>query len=154
MKKIKLTRGKYAIVDSDDFEYLNQWKWFFSDGGYAHRSQYVKMGIGKYSSKTIRMHRIVNNTPDGLFTDHKNRNKLDNRKSNLRSANKSLNGINRGLQLNNTSGYKGVYWDSWSNKWKVELMINGKKISLGRFLDIKNAIKARIIGEQKYYATI
>jgi len=62
-----------------------------------------------------------------------------------------LNGLNRGRNKNNTSGYRGVYWDSWSNKWKVELKVNGKKISLGRFLDIKDAVKTRIEGGH-YYA--
>ena len=151
MKKIELTKGKFAIVDAENFDCLNQWKWYFSNAGYANRSQYIKRGVGKYNSKTIRMHRLINGTPKGLFTDHINQNKLDNRKSNLRVATKSLNGLNRGRNKNNTSGYRGVYWDSWSNKWKVELKVNGKKISLGRFLDIKDAVKTRIEGGH-YYA--
>jgi len=150
MKKIPLTKGKFAIVDDEDFEFLNQWKWHFSDAGYAHRSQYIRKGVGKYTSKIIRMHRIVNDTPEGLFTDHINQDKLDNRKSNLRVAGKSLNGLNRGKNKNNTSGHKGVYWDKWSDKWKAELKIRGKKLSLGRFLDIKDAVKARIAGEKHY----
>ena len=44
-------------------------------------------------------------------------NKVDNRKSNLRFANKSLNAMNSCLSSANTSGYKGVYFQKTSNRW-------------------------------------
>src|SRR3990167_3498600 len=132
MKKIKLKQGNYTIVDNEDFEYLNQWKWYFYNG-YA---------IRRYK-KTIRMHRLLNNTPLGFFTDHINRNKLDNRKSNLRTVTKSQNGFNTNLSRNNKSGYKGIYWEKFTNKWRAEIKINYKKIGLGRFLNLKDAILAR-----------
>ncbi len=65
MKYIKLTQGKKVMVDDSDFEWLNQWKWQLSDNGYA---------IRRYKT-TFRMHRLINNTPSGLFTDHINGNK-------------------------------------------------------------------------------
>ena len=151
MKIIELTKGRQAIVDDSDYKYLNQWKWHYSDGGYAHRSQHIRIGKNKYSCKKIRMHRVINNTPDGFITDHINRNKLDNRKCNLRTTNKSVNTINRGKPNNNTSGFKGVYLDSWTGKWRAELKLNRKKISLGRFVEIEDAIKARLDGEKLYY---
>jgi hypothetical protein len=150
MKKIPLTKGMFAIVDDEDFKWLSQWKWNFSADGYAKRSQYVRLGKYKYTSKIIRMHRLVNQTPDGQITDHINRNKLDNRKENLRVTNKSQNGLNRGKNKNNTSGHKGIYWDSYSGKWKVELMVNLKKYSLGRYSNIKDAIDSRLRGEAAY----
>lgn len=149
--RIKLTKGKYAIVDKEDFDWLNQWKWHYSDGGYAHRSQHIRLGKNKYSCKIIRMHRLINNTPDGFVTDHINRNKLDNRKCNLRTVDKSVNSINRDKPENNKSGYKGVYWDSWSKKWRAELGLNGKRIRLGRYANIKDAIAARKLAEGTYY---
>lgn len=151
MKKIKLTKNNFAIVDDEDFDYLNQWKWFLSDGGYAHRNKHIRLGLNKYTCKRIRMHRLINQTPNGFITDHINRNKLDNRKCNLRTANKSINSINRGKPVNNKSGTKGVYWDSWSKKWRAELVLNSKKITLGRYLSITDAIIARKNGEGKYY---
>ena len=147
MKKIKLTQNKYAIVD-DDYEWLNQFKWHFSKG-YAARS----VG-GRKNKKYVWMHRLINNTPKDLFTDHINRNKLDNRKCNLRSVNKSQNGLNREKPKNNTSGYKGVYWDSYTNKWRGELRIYGKRIRFGRFINIKDVVFARKQAEKKYYETI
>jgi len=71
MKRIKLTQEKVALVDDADFEFLNQWKWFYHQTGYAKSCH-------RY------MHRLINKTPKGFHTDHINRNKLDNRKSNLR----------------------------------------------------------------------
>ena len=146
MKKIKLTHGAVALVDDEDFEHLNQFKWHLSDGGYAHRTQY------KPKPKAIRMHRVINKTPDKLFTDHINQDKLDNRRTNLRTVNKSQNSINTGLRSTNKSGHKGVYWDSWSRRWRAELKINYKKITLGRYTNINDAIKARKLAELKYHA--
>jgi hypothetical protein len=150
VKKIKLTKGKFALVDNEDFEYLNQWKWHLSEGGYAKRSQHIRLGINKYKSKIIRMHRLINNTPEGMFTDHINRNKLDNRRSNLRTVNKSQNAFNSDVRTNNKSGYKGVHFDTWSNQWRAEIKINYHKITLGRYSRMKDAIIARKTAEQKY----
>jgi hypothetical protein len=75
MKKIPLTQGKFAIVDDEDFEYLNRWKWYFAPVGYATRGD----GHGRGNRTVVYMHRVVNKTTGGLVTDHINRNKLDNR---------------------------------------------------------------------------
>ena len=151
MKKIKLTQNKFALVDDEDFEYLNQFKWQLNDNGYAVRSEHIYLGINKYKNNHIRMHREINKTPKELFTDHINRNKLDNRKSNLRTVTKSENAINTKLNSNNASGYKGIYWDKFTNKWRAEIKIFYKKISLGRFLNLEDAILARKEGEIKYH---
>jgi len=152
MQKIELIHNKFAIVDDEDFEYLNQFKWYLSDSGYAMRSIYIKLGIGKYTSKQIRMHRFINNTPKGFETDHINRNKLDNRRNNLRSVTKSQNKMNVGLNKNNKSGVKGVYWDKFTNKWRAEIKVNYKKISLGRYKNLQRATLARLWGERLYHA--
>ena len=149
IRKIKLTQGESAIVDAEDFEWLNQWKWYIGSHGYACRRPWLKK---EKRYETILLHRFVNQTPRELLTDHKNRNKLDNRKCNLRTGNKSLNGINRGLQSNNTSGYKGVYWDKKNKKWCASIKKNNLKIHLGYFINIKDAIITRRKGEEKYHA--
>ena len=156
MKKINISTKKhtnmFVMVDDEDFEYFNQWKWHLSDSGYAKRSQHTKLKFKKYKNKIIWMHRLINNTPRGFLTDHENRNKLDNRRSNLRTADKSLNGINRGKQNNNASGFKGVYWHKKANKWMVDITIKGKYIYLGLYCSIEDAINARKKGEEKYHA--
>lgn len=131
MKRIKLGGKllKYALVDDDMFEYLNQWHWGYSRG-YALRDKVNIKGIPKGK---IFMHRVIMQTPVGMETDHKNGNKADNRRENLRICTKGQNNANRGLAANNTSGYKGVTWDKNRNKWFAQTKLAQKKINLGRF---------------------
>src|SRR3990167_2096609 len=103
MKKIKLSQNKYALVDDSDFEFLNQWKWSLSSGGYAERQELKSLGGEK-----IRMHRLIIGAKEGQQADHKNMNRIDNRRGNLRICTKSQNMMNCGRRKNNTSGYKGV----------------------------------------------
>jgi len=148
MKKIKLTKNKFTIVDDEDFELLNQFKWFYNNLGYAVRSKKRK---NSRKSDTIYMHRVINKTPFDFFTDHINQNKLDNRKTNLLAVSGIENGRNRGKPKHNTSGFKGVAWDKSRNKWIAYLRVNYKHIYLGRFLDIDDAIKARKQGEGRIW---
>lgn len=141
MKKIKLTQGKYAIVDEEDFVWLNQRKWYFSDG-YARR---------KNGGTPIYMHRLVNKTPEGIRTDHINQNKLDNRKANLRTAHGSINQRNTKIFATNTSGCKGVSWCKNISKWEAYIWKDNKKIGLGYSEDIKEAVKLRSNGERIYW---
>lgn len=145
MKKIPLTQGKFAIVDDEDFEKINQHKWHFSHG-YA-----IRDAGRRKNKKHIWMHRLLNNTPDNLITDHINRNKLDNRKCNLRTVDWHKNGTNRGLNKNNTSGYKGIIWRKDNKKWQSRIKFNYKQIYLGCFNNIKDAIKARRKAEIIYH---
>lgn len=103
IRKIPLTQGKFAIVDADDFEEVSKHKWRLHNKGYAY--------FGTRENRKCRavlMHRLINNTPDNMQTDHINGNKLDNRKSNLRSCSVTENNRNRGKHSRNTAGYKGV----------------------------------------------
>lgn len=150
MKKIPLTQGKFALVDDEDFDWLNKFRWYLSDSGYAKRDQHIKLEINKYSKKTIWMHRIINNTKGGLFTDHINQNKLDNRKENLRTVTKSQNGFNRGKQSNNTSGVKGVSWHKKAKKWMVEIKHGDLKEYFGLFINLEDAKKVREKAEMEF----
>jgi hypothetical protein len=152
VKYIELTKGYRAIVDDEDFEYLNSFHWVLSGNGYAIRREYIK-GSGKKNQKnrTIRMHKVVNKTPTGFITDHINQNKLDNRRNNLRTVNKSQNGFNRPAPSNNTSGVKGVYWTPETRKWRATIKVNYKKYHLGYFLDLKEAERARKQGELTHH---
>lgn len=78
-KQIPLSKGKFALVDDDMYDYLMQWKWTFS-GGYTYRIKTIK-GV----SKKIWMHREVNATANGLYTDHIDGNRLNNTRANLRT---------------------------------------------------------------------
>lgn len=137
MKQIALSKGKVALVDDDDYEWLNETNWWFN-GRYAVTVRYE----GK-KRINIWMHREIMKTPPHLFTDHINMDRLDNRKNNLRLCTKSQNMLNRPAQRNNTSGHKNIYWDKNRKLWCVEIKVNGKKHHLGRYADIKHAIERR-----------
>lgn len=109
-KTIPLTQGAVAIVDEDDYDRLVEMgSWHLSDMGYA-----VRRGAVEGVKCTVRMHRIVNNTPDGLVTDHINRNRLDNRKINLRTVTQKLNMMNKEPGM-------GVWYQKQNSNWVVEL---------------------------------
>jgi hypothetical protein len=131
IKSIKLTKGQIAVVDAEDYERLNQWKWtalVTPYGYYATRS--IRTETGK--TKSIYMHRAVLNATTSLV-DHINGNRLDNRKVNLRLCNHSENNMNMSSHADSTSKYKGVYWVKRDRKWRARIQINKKLKSLGCF---------------------
>lgn len=139
MKYIELTKGKQAIVDDEDFEYLSQWKWLF-DSNYARRS------VGsKGKQKCIYMHKLLINCPQNRKGDHINGNKLDNRKFNLRIATVSENGMNRKVNKNNKSGLKGVSF--FGGRWRAYI----QKRFLGYFPTKEKAAIAYNKAAQEYF---
>ncbi len=116
MKEIQLTKGKVAIVDDEDFELLSKTSWHFHNLGYARSGRPKRY-----------MHRVIMNADKGKFVDHINGNKLDNRKCNLRFATVSQNRANSKISPTaNKSGYKGVCWDTYTNKWRVSIKVDNK----------------------------
>ena len=141
MKEIQLTQGKVALVDDEDFEYLNQWKWYaHNHHGKFYATRSIRINGKK---KTVRMHRvIVNNTNPKMHTDHQNGDSLDNRRMNLRICTASENCRNTKKYIHNTSGYKGVTWNKAVKKWVARIELNKKRNHLGYFIDIKDAAHA------------
>lgn len=135
MKEIKLTRGKYAIVDDDAFEELNKYKWYLSSIGYAVRNLPRKNGI----QKKEYLHRNILKCENDEIVDHIDRNKLNNLTSNLRKSNYSENRFNSKISKNNTSGVTGLHFNKNLKKWEVRI---GKKY-LGRYENKSSAIKVR-----------
>lgn len=146
-KGIELSRGFVAIVDDSDYEFLNQWKWYARQGKhtwYAARKIMKKMPDGKWKhEKLIHMHRVINNTPDNLVTDHINGNGLDNRRENLRSVTVSGNNLNSKVRRDNKSGYKGVAWHKTRKKWRAYIWHDRKQKHIGLFDTLDEAVKAR-----------
>lgn len=83
--------------------------------------------------------------------DHVDRDSTNNRIENIRSANKKINSINRNLQSNNKSGYKGISWNKNSNKWEIYITVDNKRKALGLKPTIEEAIKIRKEAEKKYW---
>lgn len=141
MKKIPLTQGKFTLVDDEDFERLNKYKWYahFSKGCFYVRRNLVRAKIGR-KGKLTTMHRALMGAKSGEYIDHINGNGLDNRKSNLRVS-KNLNGNcqNCGMRRNNTSGYKGVSLRTKSKKWVSQITAKDKRYILGDYDTAKEA---------------
>lgn len=139
MKQIPLTQGKVTLVDDEDFEYLNQWKWHAMADDYTF---YVGRKEGWPIQKTIRMHRVITNAPGGMFVDHINGNGLDNRRSNLRLCTVAENNRNIKGNHRNTTGYKGVTWHKRDHVFIAQIRVNGKLFQVGRFSNALEAAKA------------
>jgi len=122
VKEIALTKGKVTKVDDEDFEMLMQSKWCVNDG-YA------------YNTRLGRMHRLLASAPEGVMVDHRNGDKLDNRKGNLRLCTNSQNQANRKV-VRGVSPFKGVTWQSRPDgrgMWKAVIIVGGAAEYLGTF---------------------
>ena len=140
MKKIRLSNGKYALVDDENSVELKKHKWFVTKDGYVARWGSWKNGPG-----VALMHReILKLSPGSLYVDHINRKPLDNRKNNLRLCSNSQNQMNSKLHIKNTSGYRGVTWNKKGKRWRAQIKFRGKRIFLGDFVEKAEAVKAYI----------
>lgn len=142
-KLIRLPQGKFCIVDTEDYEYLNQWKWDISPLGYVTRAW-------------IRIHRVIMKAPDDMEVDHINGDLLDNRKCNLRICTHAQNSKNRKPNKNGKSKFKGVTWreekkKSTSRRWRVRISIDGKRIHVGDYITEREAAIAYNNAALKYH---
>lgn len=140
IRYIALTQGKYVIVDTADYAWLNQWKWCAARTGnqwYAYR---------KHHGKTLCMHRLIMKPPTGMVVDHINGNGLDNRRVNLRICTQRQNNWNhrRRKQKNASSRFIGVHRDKrHPGKCYVRVTRDGQATNLGPFDDEVEAARAR-----------
>ena len=131
MRKIELTKGQFTLVDDNDFEWLNQFKWSCQKGN--------KYAARRTNNRIIYMHRFIVNCPEKKEVDHINGNGLDNQRNNLRIVTSHQNHFNHKLIKTNKTGYHGVYWDKQMEKWGVGISIQGKHKALGYYNNIKEA---------------
>jgi hypothetical protein len=136
-KEIPLTRGMVALVDDADFDWLNQWKWCATAGGYAMRRINITRTIGEY----IYMHRLIAGAGEGVYADHINHDTLDNRRCNLRIATPGESIRNTRARKNNLSVFKGVVRNR-SSRWAARIQVDGAPIHLGYFLTQREAAHA------------
>ena len=142
-KLIKLTRGKVTVVDDEDFDWLNKWKWYAtqnkSGNWYAVRHQWIKE---EKKHQTIRMHRLILNCPEHLEPDHINGDGFDNRRENLRAVDHITNCHNgHKLRANKTSKYQGVHWNKRNQKWVAQIRFAYRRRYLGSFKTQEEAQK-------------
>lgn len=150
MKQIPLTQGKFALVDDEDYEELSKFKW------YSFKRGNTFYAIRNHPGQRL-MHRMILNLNGKLVCDHKDRNGLNNQRSNLRICTQAQNCMNSSSQKNSTSSFLGVCWTKQRQKgkdyfyWRATISVSGKKIHLGSF---KNEIEAaRVYNEaaKKYF---
>ena len=130
-----------VICDLEDWEYLKEYYWNLNTNGYV-----TAVTSGR---KRAMMHKLI--MPDNTYevVDHINRNKLDNRKGNLRYTTYSVNAQNRSLTPNNKNGCFGVRKSK--NRWQAIITSYGKKIFIGSFKTKEEAIAARKEAERIYH---
>jgi hypothetical protein len=132
MKEIRLTKGAVAIVDDDDYEWLSKNKWYRAGRGYAGRTTKEVHNVLMHREIMMR-HSPPPNDGNQYEVDHINRNKLDNRKENLRWVTHRQNMHNTDSHESSTSLYKGVFWFARARKWVASIRSNGKQKYLGTF---------------------
>lgn len=119
------------LYDECDHELLSKYKWHINPGGYV---------LAYSKGRPILMHRLITDTPKGLVTDHKNRVKHDNRRSNLRICTSAQNAINRKNNL--STKHQGISKVTSNGMFVAQIRGNGKTINLGKFDSEEDAMRA------------
>ena len=140
---VHLTQGKIAYIDAADADLVESYgRWSAdkrSNGFYA-----------RYSPDRIYLHRLIMGFPDGLV-DHQDGDTLNCRRSNLRIVTPSQSVMNTRIRSDNKSGHRGVIWDKARGKWRAEIKVHPRRIHLGRFDLIEDAIAAYAAAAEEYF---
>lgn len=131
----------YTVVDAEDYAALSAFRWFRTNSGYAARTVRIPGG----NCQTILLHRelLALEKGDPLFGDHINRDRLDNRRANLRVVTAAQNTQNCGARSHNrSSGIRGVYWWPPTSKWVAKARVNGRLHHIGLFENKEDAARA------------
>lgn len=136
------SNGTPFIFDTEDLDKVKNIAWYTTDRNY----------VNSYSNKKLYiLHRLIMDAPKDMVVDHINGNPLDNRKCNLRICTDAENHRNHKVSKSNTSGCTGVSFESYSQKWRAIIMYQGKKIELGSYKNLDDAVAARKEAEAKYF---
>ncbi len=154
MKLIPTTRGLFAQVDDEDYEYLSQFKWAAWKG---KKTFYANRSIRRNRRTiTFSMHRIIMNTPKGLHVDHIDHNGLNNQKSNLRNCTRIQN--NQNCAIREGKRFKGITHETVIKKngkryeyITARIAVNGKDRRLGYFKTEEAAARAYDNAAKLYY---
>lgn len=151
MINIQISESLFAIVDDRD-AHLAEYRWgaMFTKHGkvYARRVE---------SGKTILLHRQVLGLTEGdPLVDHLDGDGLNCTRENLVKSDYVLNARNRpGAQRNNlSSGHLGVNIHKKTGEWEVRIRVRGRRIWIGRFKKLDDAVDARLKAEKKYWGVV
>lgn len=136
----KLPTGEEFLFDIDDYGLISIHNWFITPNGYLKTGSAI--GTHRF------MHRLIMNAANGELVDHINRDKLDNRRCNLRICNYSQNGANS-VRAGNIN--RGLYFDKRYNKWSVCITVNKIPRFLGYYSEYSDALQVRKTAEELYF---
>lgn len=138
--KCILSTGEHVLFDREDYPKIAQHKWSKS-GGYA---------CTIIDGHNVRFHRLIIDCPEKMLIDHINRNRLDNRKCNLRICTTMQNNWNA-IYPRFNGGHRGVIKLNRTNKWLARINVNYECIILGRYNSFEEAVEARLKAEKFYF---
>ena len=144
MRTIPLTQGKEALVSDCDYKYLVQWKWCYRKCN-TGKCGYAVRNAPRPKGGTILMHRVIAARKKlnlSYKVDHRDRNKLNNQRQNLRSATPTQNNANSVAPVTNRSGFKGVSPIAKTGGWLALIKCHKKAENIGSFPGTRKGKKA------------
>lgn len=146
-----MSNNQQFYFDIEDLPLIQNYYWSISTTGYAVSYYFTRDEDNKRIHHMRLFHRMIMNALDGMDVDHINRNRLDNRKMNLRLCLSQQNDYNNSLSKSNTSGVTGVSYNKQRKLWRAYISYQGKRIELGWYSNKLDAVLARLKAEKEYY---
>lgn len=137
-------KGEPFFVDLEDFWRVKDICWHIRKDGYVY---------GKINKRSVLLHRLITDCPKTMKIDHigGSETKNNNRKNNLRVCTQSQNAKNKKLDRRNKFGCSGISYIKKLNKYQASIDYDNKRIYLGIYTILEEAIEARKEAENKYY---
>jgi hypothetical protein len=137
VKRLELSKGHFALVDDDVYEWASQYKWALSGGDSPERRYAARYVCQDGRPRLLYLHREILGVPPGLEVDHRNHDRLDNRRENLRPATRSQNEQNRaGANTQSSTGIRGVEVRRPTKsgpRYRAVVWVDGRRCHLGTF---------------------
>ena len=152
MKEIRLTKGYVALVDDEDFERVNQFKWHAL---VIHRKDGSVSKVYAAGRNKGREHRLLHRfilkvTNPKIEVDHEDGNGLNCQRYNIRPCVSHHQNM-RNMRGYGKSGFKGVSWHKQTGKWRVRIFVKERELALGLFSDPMEAACAYDMAAVKYF---
>jgi len=138
----------YAQIDVADAEWANQWTWRLGSRGYAVRAEGWQSTYRMFYLHRELLGLVFGDDRQG---DHISRDRLDNRRMNLRIVTKAQQQQNQPGHRDASSRYRGVSWNKRSGKWQASIRPNHKTVHLGYYAseveaaEVARAARARLL---------